>query len=168
MSYHCSSDNCFCVSFHSVENVPVKKILMELARKINAKQWRFNINRSAVWEGAIWGFKRLSYEPNLMMSKILWWHGKKWGRSWLRRSQEGILKAPNGEHCKIPHVWGKRKQQKLCSQQYWYLFHLLKLIILKTFFSIWTFICILNWFIIKICIKHCVPLFLFPLLICSS
>lgn len=72
MSYHCASDNCFCVSFHSVENVPVKKILMELARKINAKQqWRFNINRSAVWEGAIWGFKRLSYEPNLMMSKIL-------------------------------------------------------------------------------------------------
>lgn len=69
MSHHCTSDNCFCVSFHSVENVPVKKMLMELASKINAKQQcRFNINRSAVWEGAIRGFKRLSYEPNLMMS----------------------------------------------------------------------------------------------------
>lgn len=113
MSYHCASDNCFCVSFHSVENVPVKKILMELARKINAKQqWRFNINRSAVWEGAIWGFKRLSYEPNLMMSKILWWHGKKWGRSWLRRSQEGILKAPNGEHGKIPPCLREKKTAK--------------------------------------------------------
>lgn len=42
---------------------------MELAGKINAKQQRrFNINRPAVWEGAIRGFKRLSYEPNLMMS----------------------------------------------------------------------------------------------------
>ncbi|XP_028259851.1 uncharacterized protein LOC114434702 [Parambassis ranga] len=54
---------------HNVENVPVKKILLELASKINVNQrCRFNINRSAVWEGAIRGFKRLSYEPNLMMS----------------------------------------------------------------------------------------------------
>ncbi|KAG7470308.1 G2 M phase-specific E3 ubiquitin-protein ligase-like [Solea senegalensis] len=54
---------------HIVENVPVKKILLELASKINVnQQCRFNINRSVVWEGAIQGFKRLSYEPNLMMS----------------------------------------------------------------------------------------------------
>ncbi|KAG7455575.1 G2 M phase-specific E3 ubiquitin-protein ligase-like [Solea senegalensis] len=54
---------------HIVENVPVKKILLELASKINVNQrCRFNINRSAVWEGAIRGFKRLSYEPNLMIS----------------------------------------------------------------------------------------------------
>ncbi|XP_059201469.1 uncharacterized protein LOC131981267 isoform X1 [Centropristis striata] len=52
-----------------VENVPVQTILLELASKINVNRLcRFNINRAAVWEGAIRGFKRSSYEPNLMMS----------------------------------------------------------------------------------------------------
>ncbi|XP_074535571.1 G2/M phase-specific E3 ubiquitin-protein ligase-like [Halichoeres trimaculatus] len=46
-----------------------KEILLELASKINVNpRCRFNINRSAIWEGAIRGFKRLSYEPHLMMS----------------------------------------------------------------------------------------------------
>ncbi|XP_053192741.1 uncharacterized protein LOC128376917 [Scomber japonicus] len=58
-----------CMESRISENVPAKKILLELASKINVNQrCRFNINRSAVWEGAIRGFKRSSYEPNLMMS----------------------------------------------------------------------------------------------------
>lgn len=61
--------NFFLNFFHSVENVPVKEILLELASKINMNQrCRVNINRSAVWEGAVRGFKRLSYEPHLMVS----------------------------------------------------------------------------------------------------
>ncbi|XP_027132288.1 G2/M phase-specific E3 ubiquitin-protein ligase [Larimichthys crocea] len=45
------------------------EILLELASKINMNQrCRVNINRSAVWEGAVRGFKRLSYEPHLMVS----------------------------------------------------------------------------------------------------
>jgi len=41
---------------------------MELSSKVSTKQQcKFNINRSAVWEGAMRGFKRVSYDPNLMM-----------------------------------------------------------------------------------------------------
>ncbi|XP_056263456.1 uncharacterized protein LOC130188915 isoform X2 [Pseudoliparis swirei] len=51
-----------------VEKVPVQEILLELSSKINTKQQcKFNINRSAVWEGAVRGFQRVSYNPNLMI-----------------------------------------------------------------------------------------------------
>ncbi|XP_034722118.1 uncharacterized protein LOC117941138 [Etheostoma cragini] len=50
------------------EKVPVQEILLELSSKINTKrQCKFNINRSAVWEGAMRGFQRVSYDPNLMI-----------------------------------------------------------------------------------------------------
>ncbi|XDV25542.1 hypothetical protein PO909_029448, partial [Leuciscus waleckii] len=50
------------------EKIPVQEILLELSSKVSTKQQcRFNINRSAVWEGAMRGFKRVSYDPNLMM-----------------------------------------------------------------------------------------------------
>ncbi|XP_076738804.1 G2/M phase-specific E3 ubiquitin-protein ligase-like [Maylandia zebra] len=50
------------------EKVPVQEILLELSSKISTKQQcKFNINRSAVWEGALHGFQRLSYDPNLMI-----------------------------------------------------------------------------------------------------
>ncbi|KAG1927281.1 G2/M phase-specific E3 ubiquitin-protein ligase [Pimephales promelas] len=50
------------------EKIPVQEILMELSSKVSTKQQcKFNINRSAVWEGAMRGFKRVSYDPNLMM-----------------------------------------------------------------------------------------------------
>uniref|UniRef100_UPI003AAF0910 G2/M phase-specific E3 ubiquitin-protein ligase-like n=1 Tax=Centroberyx gerrardi TaxID=166262 RepID=UPI003AAF0910 len=50
------------------EKVPVQEILLELPSKISTKQQcKFNINRSAVWEGAMWGFQRVSYDPNLMI-----------------------------------------------------------------------------------------------------
>ncbi|XP_063323489.1 G2/M phase-specific E3 ubiquitin-protein ligase-like [Pelmatolapia mariae] len=50
------------------EKVPVQEILLELSSKISTKQQcKFNINRSAVWEGALRGFQRLSYDPNLMI-----------------------------------------------------------------------------------------------------
>ncbi|KAA8594381.1 hypothetical protein FQN60_005215, partial [Etheostoma spectabile] len=43
------------------EKVPVQEILLELSSKINTKrQCKFNINRSAVWEGAMRGFQRVS------------------------------------------------------------------------------------------------------------
>ncbi|KAI9524320.1 hypothetical protein NQZ68_018002 [Dissostichus eleginoides] len=46
------------------EKVPTKEILLELSSKINSnQQCKFNINRSAVWEGATRGFQRLSYDP---------------------------------------------------------------------------------------------------------
>ncbi|KAF3835798.1 hypothetical protein F7725_017110 [Dissostichus mawsoni] len=46
------------------EKVPTKEILLELSSKINSnRQCKFNINRSAVWEGATRGFQRLSYDP---------------------------------------------------------------------------------------------------------
>ncbi|XP_063755391.1 uncharacterized protein LOC134874991 [Eleginops maclovinus] len=51
------------------EKVPSQEILLELSSKIITKrQCRFNINRSAVWEGAMRGFQRVSYDPNLMIS----------------------------------------------------------------------------------------------------
>ncbi|XP_035516982.1 G2/M phase-specific E3 ubiquitin-protein ligase-like, partial [Morone saxatilis] len=51
------------------EKVPVQEILLELSSKISTKrQCKFNINRSAVWEGAMRGFQRVSYDPNLMIS----------------------------------------------------------------------------------------------------
>ncbi|XP_071777645.1 G2/M phase-specific E3 ubiquitin-protein ligase-like [Centroberyx gerrardi] len=50
------------------EKVPVQEILLELSSKISTKQQcKFNINRSAVWEGAMRGFQRVSYDPNLMI-----------------------------------------------------------------------------------------------------
>ncbi|XP_060941362.1 G2/M phase-specific E3 ubiquitin-protein ligase-like [Limanda limanda] len=50
------------------EKVPVQEILLELSSKISTKQLcKFNINRSAVWEGAVRGFQRVSYSPNLMI-----------------------------------------------------------------------------------------------------
>ena len=50
------------------ENVPVQEILLELSNKINTQQQcKFNINRSAVWEGALRGFRRVSYNPNSMI-----------------------------------------------------------------------------------------------------
>ncbi|KAL7394479.1 hypothetical protein ABVT39_026611 [Epinephelus coioides] len=50
------------------EKVPVQEILLELSSKISTKrQCKFNINRSAVWEGAMRGFRRVSYDPNLMI-----------------------------------------------------------------------------------------------------
>ncbi|XP_030588086.1 G2/M phase-specific E3 ubiquitin-protein ligase [Archocentrus centrarchus] len=53
---------------HIAEKVPVQEILLELSSKISTKQQcKFNINRSAVWEGALRGFQRLSYDPNLMI-----------------------------------------------------------------------------------------------------
>lgn len=52
----------------SVKNVPVQEILQDLSSKINtAQQSKFNINRSAVWEGALRGFRRGSYNPTSMM-----------------------------------------------------------------------------------------------------
>ncbi|KAI9534084.1 hypothetical protein NQZ68_016802 [Dissostichus eleginoides] len=46
------------------EKVPTKEILLELSSKINSnRQCKFNMNRSAVWEGATRGFQRLSYDP---------------------------------------------------------------------------------------------------------
>lgn len=93
----------FCV-FSLGENVTVKEILLELASKINVNQRsRFNINRSAVWEGGIRGFKRLSYEPSLMMSvKFSDDMGKSEGevdlgcprREFLRLLMESIAKSP--------------------------------------------------------------------------
>lgn len=51
------------------EHIPIAKILGELSGKINNGQvCKFNINRSAVLDGAIRGFRRLSYDPNKMMS----------------------------------------------------------------------------------------------------
>ncbi|XP_053281200.1 G2/M phase-specific E3 ubiquitin-protein ligase [Pleuronectes platessa] len=48
--------------------VPVQEILLELSSKISTKQQcKFNINRSAVWEGAVRGFQRVSYNPNFMI-----------------------------------------------------------------------------------------------------
>ncbi|KAK7171913.1 hypothetical protein R3I93_004269 [Phoxinus phoxinus] len=50
------------------EKIPVQEILLELSSKVSTKQQcKFNINRSAVWEGAMRGFKRVSYDPNFMM-----------------------------------------------------------------------------------------------------
>ncbi|XP_056437117.1 uncharacterized protein LOC130374401 isoform X2 [Gadus chalcogrammus] len=50
------------------EKVPVEEILLELSSKISSTQrCKFNINRSAVWEGAIRGFQRVSYDPNFMI-----------------------------------------------------------------------------------------------------
>lgn len=57
---------CFCLC--STENVPVQEILLDLASKINSQHHcKFNINRSAVWEGAMRGFRRASYDPNSMI-----------------------------------------------------------------------------------------------------
>lgn len=51
------------------EHIPIAKILRELGEKIdNLQVCKFNINRSAVLDGAIRGFRQLSYDPNKMMS----------------------------------------------------------------------------------------------------
>lgn len=51
------------------EHVPIARILGELGEKIdNGQVCKFNVNRSAVLDGAIRGFRRLSYDPNKMMS----------------------------------------------------------------------------------------------------
>ncbi|XP_076141258.1 uncharacterized protein LOC143123864 isoform X2 [Alosa pseudoharengus] len=51
------------------EKVPVEEILQELSSKISTKETcRFNINRSSVWDGAVRGFQRASYDPNFRMS----------------------------------------------------------------------------------------------------
>ncbi|KAL0973467.1 hypothetical protein UPYG_G00204290 [Umbra pygmaea] len=51
-----------------VEKVSVQEILLKLSSKISTKrQCKFNINRSAVWEGAVRGFQRVSYDHNLMI-----------------------------------------------------------------------------------------------------
>ncbi|KAM4528196.1 G2/M phase-specific E3 ubiquitin-protein ligase [Odontesthes bonariensis] len=48
----------------SSASVPIEGILLKLAEKINNKQVnRFNINRAAVLDGAIRGFKRISFDP---------------------------------------------------------------------------------------------------------
>lgn len=48
--------------------IPAKDILLELSKKISTqKKCRFNINRSAVLDGAMRGFKRGTYDPNAMM-----------------------------------------------------------------------------------------------------
>ncbi|XP_078139955.1 G2/M phase-specific E3 ubiquitin-protein ligase [Centroberyx gerrardi] len=51
------------------EHIPISQILSELSDKIdNLQVCKFNINRSAVLDGAIRGFRRLSYDPNKKMS----------------------------------------------------------------------------------------------------
>ncbi|XP_062418993.1 uncharacterized protein LOC134131245 [Pungitius pungitius] len=53
----------------TAENAPVQEILLELSSKISTKQQcKFNINHSAVWDGAVRGFQRVSYDPNLMIT----------------------------------------------------------------------------------------------------
>lgn len=48
---------------------PVSEILLELANKITPnKTCKFNINRQFVLDGAIRGFKRVSYDPTATMS----------------------------------------------------------------------------------------------------
>ena len=45
-----------------------QEVLLDLASKIDTNQrCRFNINRSAVLDGAVRGFKRLSYNPASQM-----------------------------------------------------------------------------------------------------
>ncbi len=47
---------------------PAKVILQDLCSKIDRnQQYRFNINRASVLDGAMCGFKRLSYDPNLLI-----------------------------------------------------------------------------------------------------
>lgn len=54
--------------FYSAEKAPVQEILLELSDKISTKwQCKFNINCTVVWEGALRGLKRVSYDPNMMM-----------------------------------------------------------------------------------------------------
>ncbi|XP_062304842.1 G2/M phase-specific E3 ubiquitin-protein ligase-like [Osmerus eperlanus] len=51
------------------ENVPVTKLLNDLAAQINVNATsKFNINRSAVLDGTIRGFKRSSYNPRHRIS----------------------------------------------------------------------------------------------------
>ncbi|XP_045913676.1 G2/M phase-specific E3 ubiquitin-protein ligase-like isoform X2 [Micropterus dolomieu] len=51
------------------EHIPITQILSELSDKIdNLQVCQFNINRSAVLDGAIRGFRRLSYDPTKKMS----------------------------------------------------------------------------------------------------
>lgn len=51
------------------EQIPISQILRELSDKIdNLQVCKFNINRSAVLNGAVRGFRRLSYDPNKKMS----------------------------------------------------------------------------------------------------
>lgn len=52
----------------SEHNISAQEVLQSLASKINSNQrCRFNINRSAVLDGAMRGFKRLSYNPTFQM-----------------------------------------------------------------------------------------------------
>ncbi|XP_077958481.1 G2/M phase-specific E3 ubiquitin-protein ligase [Gasterosteus aculeatus] len=53
----------------SSASVPIQEILSELGEKINNNQVnRFNIKRAAVLDGAIRGFKRISYDPTHRIS----------------------------------------------------------------------------------------------------
>lgn len=48
---------------------PASEILLQLASKITPnKTCKFNINRQSVLDGAIRGFKRVSYDPTATMS----------------------------------------------------------------------------------------------------
>ena len=51
------------------QEVSVTEILLELAKKITPhSRCKFNINRSAVLDGAFRGFKRITYNPNATMN----------------------------------------------------------------------------------------------------
>ncbi|XP_019898926.2 G2/M phase-specific E3 ubiquitin-protein ligase-like [Esox lucius] len=85
------------------ENVPVQEILLELSSKISTKlQCKFNINCTAVWEGARRGFQRVSYDPDLMICvKFSDDMGRNEGvdlgrprREFLRLLKETIAKSP--------------------------------------------------------------------------
>ncbi|XP_038158564.1 G2/M phase-specific E3 ubiquitin-protein ligase-like isoform X2 [Cyprinodon tularosa] len=53
----------------SSKSLPVKDILEELSKNIDTgMHCKFNINRSAVLDGAIRGFKRISYNPHYSMN----------------------------------------------------------------------------------------------------
>lgn len=52
-----------------MEEVPARLLLKELGAKITSnRECRFYINRSSVWEGALRGFRRVSYDPNSRIS----------------------------------------------------------------------------------------------------
>lgn len=57
----------YVVSSHlkaSKEDIPVSQILRELAEKIDSNSsCKFNINRSCVLDGAMRGFRRLTFNP---------------------------------------------------------------------------------------------------------
>lgn len=53
------------IFFYSTEDLTAADIVSELSAKIIKTSWsRFNINRANVWDGAVRGFKRASYDPS--------------------------------------------------------------------------------------------------------